>query len=102
MDLQWRNFSLVLTFAAAFLTPAFGQNQSAIPDLSGVWTHANPGFEPLASGPTSLINRSRRPNGTGDGLKLEGDYSNPILKPEAAKTVREHGQRALNMGDPNP
>src|SRR5882757_8205982 len=92
MDLPWRNFPLVITLAAAVVTLAFGQSESAesIPDFSGIWTHANPGFEPLASGPTSLINRSRRPNGTGDGLKLAGDYTNPILKPEAAKVVREH------------
>jgi hypothetical protein len=104
MDLQWRKFPLVLTLAAAFVTPALGQSESAqsIPDLSGIWAHANPGFEPLASGPTSLVNRSRRPNGTGDGLKLTGDYTNPILKPEAAEIVKRHGERALNMGDPNP
>ncbi len=105
MDLQWRNFPLVLALAAAFVTPTFGQSESAesIPDLSGIWAHANPGFEPLASGPTSLINRSRRPNGTGDGLKLAGDYTNPILKPEAAEVVKKHGELGLNwMGDPNP
>src|SRR6478672_1360856 len=96
MDLQWRNFPLVIAVAAAFVTASSPQSESAesIPDLSGLWEHANPGFEPLASGPTALINRSRRPNGTGDGLKLNGDYTNPILKPHAA--------RALNMGDPNP
>ena len=70
--------------------------------MSGIWTHANPGFEPLASGPTALINRSRRPSGIGDGLKLNGDYTNPILKPAAAEIVKEHAARALNMGDPNP
>jgi hypothetical protein len=104
MDLQWWNFPLVITVAAAFATVAFGPSESAesIPDLSGIWEHANPGFEPLASGPTALINRSRRPNGTGDGLKLTGDYTNPILKPEAAEIVKKHGERALNMGDPNP
>jgi hypothetical protein len=104
MDLRWRNFPLVVVLAAAFATPAFGQRESAqsIPDFSGVWAHANPGFEPLATGPTSLINRSRRPNGTGDGLKLAGDYTNPILKPEAAEVVRQHGERGLGMGDPNP
>ena len=59
MDLQWRNFPYALALAAAFVTPALGQSASAqsIPDLSGIWAHANPGFEPLASGPTSLINR---------------------------------------------
>ena len=97
-------FPFALALAAAFVTSAFGQSESAesIPDFSGIWAHANPGFEPLASGPTALINRSRRPNGTGDGLKLTGDYTNPILKPEAAEIVKKHGERALNMGDPNP
>src|SRR5882762_6301030 len=105
MDLQWRNFPSVIALAAAFVTPTFGPSESveSIPDLSGIWAHANPGFEPLASGPTSLINRSRRPNGTGDGLKLAGDYTNPILKPQAAEVVKKHGELGLNwMGDPNP
>src|SRR5215467_9353497 len=86
MDSQRRNFSLGFVLAAAALTPAFGaasDSAKSLPDLSGIWMHANPGFEPLRSGPTSLINRSRRANGTGDILKLNGDYANPILKPEA-------------------
>ena len=118
MDLQWRNFPLVLTFAAAIVTPAFGQpvapavvgpviggsqSSESVPDFSGLWVHANPGFEPLPSGPTALVNRSRRPNGTGDILKLAGDYANPILKPEAAEVVKKHGELGLNyIGDPNP
>ena len=83
MALQRHSFSLVLAIGAV-VTPALGAaNDSAksVPDLSGIWMHANPGFEPMRSGPTSLINRSRRPNGTGDILKLAGDYTNPILKP---------------------
>src|SRR5262245_47092751 len=77
MDLQWRNFLLVVTLAAAAATPAFGQavvptvgpaakgeaSAARVPDFSGLWVHANPGCEPLASGPTSLINLSRRPDG---------------------------------------
>lgn len=98
-----RKFLLLLAATAALAAPAFGQNRgAAIPDFSGIWTHANPGFEPLASGPTSLVNRSRRPDGTQDGLKLAGDYNNPILKPQAAETVRQHGVLGLGMGDPNP
>jgi hypothetical protein len=105
MDLRGPNFPLVMTLAAVFVTFGLGQSESAesIPDLSGIWTHANPGFEPLASGPTSLINRARRPNGTGDGLKLAGDYANPILKPAAAEIVKKHGELGLNWtGDPTP
>jgi len=105
MDLQWRNFPLALTLTAAFVTPALGQGESAqsIPDLSGIWEHANPGFEPLASGPTALINQERRENGTGNILKLAGDYTNPILNAQAAQMVRLHGELGLNyIGDPNP
>jgi hypothetical protein len=117
MDSQWRNFSLVFTLAAAIVTPAFGQavaptvgpagseeeSAASIPNFSGIWVHALPGFEPLSSGPTALVNRSRRESGTGDPLKLAGDYTNPILKPEAAEIVKTHGELGLNgIGDPNP
>jgi hypothetical protein len=104
MHWQGRIFPLVIAVAAVVAATGLAQSQSAepIPDFSGIWTHANPGFEPLASGPTALVNRSRRPNGTGDGLKLVGDYTNPILKPQAAEIVKQHGVRAVGMGDPNP
>jgi hypothetical protein len=105
----WRNFPLHLTLAAAVVTPAFGQAISGseraqpIPDFSGIWLHTLPGFEPLPSGPTALVNRSRRANGTGDILKLTGDYTNPILRPEAAEVVKRHAELGLNgIGDPNP
>ena len=104
MDLQWRNILPVVTLAAA-ITPAFaqGQTRTSIPDFSGLWVHANPGYEPLASGPTSLINLSRRPNGTGDILKLAGDYTNPILKHHAAEVVKQYGELGRNgIGAPNP
>ena len=105
MDLRLRNFSLVLTLAAAVVTPTFGQSGGAgsLPDFSGIWQHANPGFEPLKSGPTSLVNRMRRPNGTGDILNLTGDHTNPILKPAAAAAVQKHAlYHAQDKGDPNP
>jgi hypothetical protein len=117
MDSQWRNFPLVFAVAAAVVTPALGQavapavgpagsgEESAIsvPDFSGIWVHGLPGFEPLPSGPTALVNRSRRPNGTGNILKLVGDYTNPILKPEAAEVVKRHAELGLKgIGDPNP
>jgi len=105
MRLQRRNVLLVLPLAAAFVTPAIGQSErtSAIPDFSGIWAHANPGFEPLKSGPTSLVNRVRRANGTGDILNLTGDHTNPILKPAAAAAVQKHAEyHAKDQGDPNP
>ncbi len=108
MDRQRRHFLSVLAITVVAALPAFAQGggseaAESVPDLSGRWAHANPGFEPLASGPTSLVNRSRRPNGTGDILKLAGDYKNPILKREPAEIVRLHGELGLNyIGDANP
>jgi hypothetical protein len=116
MNLQRLDFLLVVTLAAAAASPAFGQavaptvgpaksgNESAasIPDFSGIWVHSIPGFEPLPSGPTSLVNRSRR-NGVSNLLELVGDYTNPILKPEAAEVVKKHGEISLRgIGYPTP
>src|SRR5258706_7369763 len=70
MDLRWRDFPVVLVLAAAFVTPVFGQaapeggSKGSVPDFSGIWLHTLPGFEPLPSGPTALVNKSRRENGT--------------------------------------
>jgi len=117
MSVERRDFLLVVALAAATATlasaqtvaptvgPSQGGKQGAvsIPDLSGVWNHSIPGFEPLATGPTALVNRQRRANGTGNILKLVGDYTNPILKPQAAEVVKKHGEIALKgIGDPNP
>ena len=71
--------------------------------FSGVWAHTSiTGFEPLASGPTSLRNLSRR-GITSDNRQLVGDYTNPILKPEAAEIVKKHGEMSLaGIGYPTP
>jgi hypothetical protein len=137
MTLQRREFLLVVTLAAAAATPAFGQaaptvaladsgkeSAASIPDVSGMWVHGSiPGFEPLPSGPTSLINRSRRPlaqllrdlviewPGPGEPpsqnvsniLELVGDYTNPILQPWAAEVVKKFGEISLaGVGFPSP
>ena len=102
MHLQRRDFLLAVTLAMAAAAPACAQTvaptvgptahggqqgSASIPDFSGVWTHSIPGFEPLASGPTALVNRSRRANGTGENAQLVGDYTNPILKPQTANRI---------------
>jgi len=101
-----RNFLLVATLAMAAATPGLGQAAApaaSVPDFSGVWSHPwLPGFEPLASGPTSLTNRSRR-DGVSNPLQLVGDYTNPILKPEAAEVVKKFGEMSIaHYGFPNP
>jgi hypothetical protein len=80
------------------------ESTASIPDLSGVWAHPSiPGFEPLVSEPTSVTNRSRREGGVSDNRQLVGDYTNPILKPEAAEVVKRHGEMSLaGIGYPTP
>jgi hypothetical protein len=110
MNIRRRNLVLLVTVAAAAMaTPVLGQtptptagaaangteSAAAIPDLSGIWWHPSlPGFEPLASGPTSLKNRSRR-NGVSNYDQLVGDYTNPILKPQTAEIVKKFGELSL-------
>jgi len=121
-----RNFLLLLTLGAAVATPAFGQavaptvgpadsgTQSAvsIPDLSGMWGHPYiPSFEPPLSGPGPVVNKSRWKQvfgtdgplapGTNAALvsnpnQLVGDYTNPILNPQAAEAVKKHGEIELS------
>jgi hypothetical protein len=74
------------------------------PDLSGIWAHPwLPGFEALASGPTALVNLARTKEGRSIQTQLVGDYKNPILKPEAAATVRKMGEQSKShFGFHNP
>src|SRR5258706_4109990 len=104
--LQRRNFLSLMILSAVAATPNLGQaaaTAASIPDFSGMWAHQSiPGFEPLATGPTSLTNRSRR-DGISNTLQLVGDYTNPILKPEAAGIVKKHGEMSLShFGYPTP
>jgi hypothetical protein len=90
--------------AALFSLPAFTQQPSQgtapIPDFSGIWGHiAGPGFEPPPSGPGPITNRSRR-NGV-SGAEFVGDYTNPILKPQAAEIIKKLGEISLT-GVPYP
>jgi hypothetical protein len=118
MSLQRPHFLLVVTLAAAATTAALGQTaapgsgaagggsqtHSPIPDFSTTWARLSlPGFEPPLSGPSPVTNRSRRPDGAGNLLQLVGDYTNPILKPQAAEIVKRAGEIALRgVGYPTP
>ncbi len=76
-----RNFLLFIALAAAVATPVLGQTvtsgvgpassvtngATSTPDFSRVWMHpAFPWFEPPASGPGPVTNRSRWPQRPGD------------------------------------
>jgi len=117
MNLRQPKFLLLAAVAIAAATPAVGQTATpaagttgsatqgaaSIPDFSGIWWHPSlPGFEPPASGPGPVTNRSRR-DCISDYNQLVGDYTNPILKPEAAEVVKKHGELSLaGVTYPNP
>jgi hypothetical protein len=99
--------------AAAAAMPAWGQALTAgsagdaaqsgasIPDFSGMWAHFSwPDVEPPLTGPGPVTNRALR-DGQSDNRQLVGDYTNPILKPQAAQVVRQHGEISL-AGVPYP
>jgi len=100
--MQQRKLLLSVTLAIGAATLAWGQTQTPrvgaapTPDFSGVWTHPFwPGFDPPLSGPGPVVNRSRMPNGVGNSDQLVGDYTNPMLKPQAAEIVKQHGEISL-------
>jgi len=100
-----RDFVLLVTLTAAATMPVLGQtvvatvgpaSAASIPDFSGLWAHPSyPGFEPPASGPGPVTNRSRTNNGVSNGRQFVGDYTNPILKPQAAEVVKKYGEISL-------
>jgi hypothetical protein len=96
--------SLAASLSASAQTVTRSEAPAAFtPAFSGIWGHPYfPGFEPRVSGPGPVTNRSRL-NGIGNPLQLVGEYTNPILKPEAAETVKRHGELELNgIGAPTP
>ena len=105
MNLQ-RHGLLVMTVAAVATAASWQQasaagsvdketNAASVPDFSGVWRRGGlPWYEPPASGPGPITNRSRR-NDVSNYDQLVGDYTNPILQPWAAEIVKRYGQISL-------
>jgi len=95
------------------ISPALAvDNGSPVPDLSGQWGRDMLFFEPPASGPGPIISSVRKADGTlvardpcctgaGLGGMWLGDYTNPILKPEAAEAVKKFGD-LLAVGTVSP
>jgi hypothetical protein len=103
MNMQRLHFLLLGTLTAAAVTAASAQTavvsdkQSAVsvPDFSGKWSRQSIGFEPPLSGPGPVLNKSRIRSGQANLAQLIGDYSNPILKPNAAEVVKKQGELSL-------
>src|SRR6516162_6941654 len=93
-----RDLPLLVALAAMAATAAFGQARltapagsdpqaaASVPDFSGIWSHPSfPGFEPPASGPGPVVNKSRRPQTNFDGRVLPPN--NNILVSNPARLV---------------
>jgi hypothetical protein len=97
--------SAVICSLFAFAAPAHAaEGGTPVPDLSGLWARGFLNFEPPESGRGPITNRSRIPTGQSNLDQLVGDYTDPILKPEAAEILRKRGEIALtgkNFPDPS-
>ena len=98
---------LLMSVACAVLSACTrdntAKNAAPVPDLSGMWSHPFLGLEPPDSGPGPIRNMARIPTGQGDPDHPVGDYTNPILKPEAAALLKQRGEMAAsNKPFPDP
>jgi len=105
-----RDVIVVALWIAAAATPALGQavtptvgpagvtqSTAPVPDLSGIWSRPYFGVEPPLAGPGPIM---ARPGNRG---RIVGDYTNPILKPNAVEAVKRQGE--IEVGGaavPNP
>jgi hypothetical protein len=111
--------SMVCVLPSAAFAQQASQSTAPIPDFSRIWTRSGfPWFEPPASGPGPVTNKSRWPyivnqrlggspggspglppsedgQGVSDYDQLIGDYTNPILQPWAAAVVKKFGEMSL-------
>jgi hypothetical protein len=69
---------------------------ASIPNFSGLWAHEFIGFEPPSSGHGPIRNLSRVPSGQADINRPAGDYTDPILKPQAAAILKARGEISLS------
>src|SRR5258706_393584 len=87
---------LVVTLAAAQAGMTQAAPNPTVPDFSGIWAHPSLGFGPQLSGPGPIRNKIRLPSGAANFDQLVGDYTNPILKPEAAEVLKKRGEISLS------
>jgi hypothetical protein len=99
-----------LIFGSALIWPAVAADNAApIPDFSGMWGRNAFNFEDPPSGPRPVTNMRRVgkdagvPIIVGDPIPLVGDYTNPILKPQAAEVLKRKGEISASGRDfPDP
>jgi hypothetical protein len=87
---QVRRAAFASASATMLACPAMG---AEIPALSAHWGRTNFNLEQPSSGPVFISNTMKKPDGTiDDDAARVGDFTNPILTPQAAQILREHGE----------
>jgi hypothetical protein len=100
-DSRFSRVAAGLISTASLVWPITAAESAApIPDFSGQWGRDMLFFEPPSTGPGPIVNAVRKADGTRDlqapccAIVVEGgwvgDYTNPILKPEAAEAVKKY------------
>ena len=89
--------SLLLVAGIVSVTANAKELDSSVPDLSGSWGRSSIPYEKPSSGPGPL-ERLRLPSGERARNSQLGDYTSPILKPQAAEVVKHFGELAQTSG----
>jgi hypothetical protein len=93
----------VILFSSAALEQQFNPGTASPPDLSGIWGRNLFRLEPPPFGPGPIVSKLRRPDGSPISMPIIGDYTNPLLRPQAAEVVKKNGENELNgVANPNP
>jgi hypothetical protein len=92
MNVKRRTLFFTTLAAVTAVAQAVLAAGASAPDFSGYFGRNSFNFEPLPNGPQPVSNMSRMRDGTSNIGQLVGDYKNPILKPEAAETIRHLGE----------
>jgi hypothetical protein len=92
-----RTQTLIAVIVASIpLSPLMGAERVApIPDFSGYWGRDSLHLELPLSGPGPVVNMMHTAAGIMDMSMLMGDYTNPIVKPEAAAILKQRGEQSL-------
>src|SRR4051794_26516750 len=86
------SYLAVAAAAIAGVWPSQAAPNASIPSFAGVWARMTFGAEAPPAGRQGIVNLMHRASdGAYDGLKLVGDYNDPLLKPAAAAQVKRLG-----------